>query len=172
MKTIYDERNIYIENNVIENCWYAVEYFNSFTNSVKQVYENFYIENNYMWYAGQGICNSRRDKEISAFIKGTGNATYGRNNAENFVIKNNVMIDATDYVMETRWCGSMSEEEISNSAPVIEDNIFVSESTTYFGIGYYVWVAGVPYVKYDFTEDYSEVLNENYGSGNECWVMK
>ena len=167
----YNQHNMTIKNNVIEKCVYSIEYFIS-SEDVMQYFKNFIIEDNYMWYAGEGICETRRDREVASHLKGRGAVPQTlKNYAENFVIRNNVMIGSTDFVFETRFSGdSMTEEMKENSKPLYENNIMVAGSHNYAGIGFYVWEKGVRPEMIDFDEDLETLLNSEYGSGNECWI--
>ena len=171
----YNEHNMYIKDNVVEYCNYNIEYFISGNATVMQYFKNFIVEDNYLWYAGYGICETRRDKETAAFFKGRGGSDniVTKNYAENFVIRNNVMIDTTDFMVETRFSGqNMTAEMKESSKPLYENNLMVARTSNFSGLGFYVWKQGDMGERITFDETFDDFLNENYGSGNECWVME
>ena len=164
-----NQHNITISDNVIEYCNWSVEYWLDWSDEVVQTYKNFLIEDNYMWYAGEGICDTRRDREKAAHIRTW--ATKGnRNWSEDIVINNNVMIDSVDFTIFLVWSGKMSEEVSAKCAPLLENNVFVADKDADAVIEHYVWEKGYGGTKIPMSES-EEFINE-FGSGNECWIRE
>lgn len=166
-----NEHNITITGNVMEYYNWGLEYWLGYTEEVKQTYKNFLFEDNYMWYAGQGICETRKDWGNMAHIRGGSSSnTNGRNYAENFVIKNNVMIGSERYMTLITWQGDMTENEKKSCAPQMYDNVFVGKENNRFIFEYYVYSSGY-WGKQNTMDKAADLLN-GYGENNEVWVMK
>lgn len=165
-----NQHNINIKNNVIEYCNYCVEYFCGWKENCKQTYSNFVIEGNYMWYSGQGICKTRLHFNEAAFIK----SWRYSNVAEGFVIRDNVMIDARAYVMETMW--TQNNEDGSSSAPLIQNNIIAAKEDINYS-SCQLWT-GAKWEKVKesyvqaYNESFEELLNSELGSGNQCLFIE
>ena len=90
--------------------------------------------------------------------------------AKNFVIRNNVMIDARAFVMETMW--THDNEDGSSSAPLMENNLIAAKK----GVNYSScqqwkgadWMAVKESYVQPYDESFEEVLNTTLGSGNQC----
>lgn len=116
--------NSVFTNNVIEYCNYSIEYFLGRMKSGNQsIMENLLIENNLMWYAGEGFCEQRPDKNQAAHIKSWGHV----NPAKNIVIKNNVMGYSTDMLVHIH-------ADQKESMPFSENNVYIGVYNQEFGV--------------------------------------
>ncbi len=162
---VMNQHNILLKDNVIERCNYCIEYFCGYTANCPQTYNNFVIEGNYLWYAGQGICSTRLHFGESAFIK----SWRYSNVAKDYVIRNNTMIDANSYVMETMW--TMDNEDGTSSAPLIENNIIAAKKDVNYS-SCQKFTGAWEKVKFDtvqyYNESFEDYLNSKMGSGNKC----
>ena len=92
--------------------------------------DTFLIEDNLMWYAGTGICETRPDGGNASHIQGW--RKYNRNRAKNFAVRNNVMIESTGQLVDIYTTQKNSDG--SNSMPTFNNNIMLNKSGTNFGI--------------------------------------
>ena len=115
--------NIFFINNVMEYCNYGVEYFLSNTESGDKI-NNINIENNLMWYGGEGLCSQRYNKSQDAHIK-----SWAHNNpvTANFTIKNNLFALGRHALVET-----ISSKGGQN--PVYSNNIYIQKYR--YNLGY------------------------------------
>lgn len=126
-RVFYQKRIRYVDN-VIENCNYSIEYFLSRcpkTNPSRM--EDFVIAGNLMWYAGQGLCEQRPDRNHDAHIK----SWIHSNRATGYVIRDNVFAGAHRQLVEV--CTSLDNPDGSSSLPRLENNVFIGKPPTLFG---------------------------------------
>jgi hypothetical protein len=128
---VKDQKNMYYARNVIEYCNYSIEYFLGIGSdaSNKTRMENFLIEDNYMWYAGTGFSQQRPDKTQGAHIKGWSGGN--RNRATGYVVRNNLMFDSSDMLVQI--VSPLYNSDGSNSMPRFENNDFVGRNGASFG---------------------------------------
>ncbi len=126
----HTQKNILYSSNVIEYCNYSIEYWITSNDTNASYIDTFLIEDNYMWYAGRGLCEQRRDDYNACHIQGW--RSYGRNRAINYVIRNNVMVDSLNYII----CVSTNQynPDGSDSMPVLNNNIMLASASTAFGV--------------------------------------
>ncbi|MBO7310664.1 MAG: hypothetical protein J6U86_04655 [Clostridia bacterium] len=99
----YDQENIEFSDNVIEYCNYSIEYFlTKIPSNNSSKINNFVIENNYMWNAGYGFCETRMlwARGFAGHIKSQ--FTSPCNRAEGFEITGNKMMFAKDSFLQIR----------------------------------------------------------------------
>lgn len=103
-------KNITFRNNVIERCTYSFEYFNG----VGGQFRNILIDSNVFRDAGKGWGIQRPDPEYTAHI----NSWNGKeNNAENFVISNNIL-DGSTYSL-------FVVASTAGTLPVMDSNTYI-----------------------------------------------
>ncbi len=118
------QKNIEYCGNVIEYCNYSTEFWLGSQTDIfleNSYLENFLIEDNYMWYAGFGLCEDRPDRRTGTHLRGW----YGALPATDFIVRNNFMYSTEWWIIRT-----MSEEV---SLPLFEGNIIVGEEGIQFG---------------------------------------
>ncbi len=115
--------NIFFINNVMEHCNYAIEYFLSNSDEGDKI-NNVNIENNIMWYGGEGLCSQRPNKNQDAHIK-----SWPHDNpvTTNFIIKNNLFALGRHALVET-----ISVKGGQN--PVYSNNIYIQKNR--YALGY------------------------------------
>lgn len=122
-------KNIRYSNNVIEYSNYSIEYFiNGICEGNDSGIYGFTVENNLMWYAGEGLCRQRPDKTEAAHIK----SWTSTNHAKNYVIKNNLMCLSFNMLMHI--CSVSPGCDGSNCMPVFENNTVIGRDGDLFGI--------------------------------------
>ena len=89
---------------------------------------NLLIEDNHMWYAGRGLCAQRPDKTEAAHIKGWNH----ENPAENYVIRNNLMVDSFNMLVHIH--ASLPGPDGGDSMPRLENNHFAGRAGELFGV--------------------------------------
>ena len=106
--------NVVFENNLIEHCIYAIEYFLRGNEDDPQLLQkDIYFENNILRYNGSGFGKQRPDP-YSAAIR----TNFNANLAENFVIKNNIIDGCTNYMF-------LIYAANEKSLPKMSDNIVI-----------------------------------------------
>ncbi|MBE6787207.1 MAG: hypothetical protein E7537_02540 [Ruminococcaceae bacterium] len=128
--TTRKHQNVLYSGNVIEKCNYSIEYWITSTDENQSYIDTFLIEDNLMWYAGTGICETRPDGGNASHIQGW--RKYNRNRAKNFAVRNNVMIESTGQLVDIYTTQKNSDG--SNSMPTFNNNIMLNKSGTNFGI--------------------------------------
>ena len=127
------QKNMTYSNNVLEYCYYSIEYFLSACpeNNPSRM-ENFIIEGNHMWYQGAGWSQQRppADSVYGAHIKGQCSSTGG-NRATNYIIRNNLMVGVTHRFV--RISSSLLNPDGSDSMPSLSGNVFAAEYGQTFG---------------------------------------
>ena len=157
--------NILYSGNVLEYCNYSIEYWMYSTQNNDSEILNFVIEDNYMWYAGRGLCEQRPDKTNACHINGW--RTEGRNRAKNYVIRNNVMIDSYNYIFGIYSTAINSDGEYS--MPTLNNNIILARSDTKLGvlaqgeIGDTSWPQNVPFSKDMFSRIEASLNGDIFG---------
>ncbi len=131
---IKNQKNMTYARNVIEYCNYSIEYFlsGSAGHGNPSRMENFFIEDNYMWYAGHGFCEQRPDRGEAAHIKTWYGLPAERNRATNFHIKNNLMLYANDSLVHI--FSNLYNHDGSDSMPTLENNHFLAKRGDDFGM--------------------------------------
>ena len=124
------QENVLYSGNVIENCNYSIEYWITSTNSNPSYIDTFLIEDNLMWYAGHGLCETRSDKANACHIQGW--RFFDRNRATNFVIRENVMIDSLNQIINVYT--TQVNKDGSSSMPMLNNNIMLNKAKGQFGI--------------------------------------
>ncbi len=128
--TLRKHERVLYSGNVIENCNYSIEYWITSTNTNPSYIDTFLIEDNLMWYAGYGLCQTRSDKVNACHIQGWRH--YNRNRAKNYVVRNNVMIDSLDQLV------NIYSTEVNvgggNSMPMFNNNIMLNKESGKFGV--------------------------------------
>ena len=105
-------KNILYEDNLIEYCCYSIEYFE---HDPTAMMSNIVIQNNLLRYSGYGWGNQRTTNVgISAHIK----SWYAPNQAEKFIIRNNILDTGLDNIVEI-WANAGS-----SSLPSMSGNIY------------------------------------------------
>ncbi len=124
-------KNLYYAHNVIEYCNYSIEYFLSNCAPENPSYmENFVIEDNYMWYAGEGLCEQRPDNGQGSHINGWGGANNNR--AVNYVIRDNLMLYSKQILV---WIASnLYNPDGNDSMPAMSGNHFLQTRGGTFGM--------------------------------------
>ncbi len=125
------QRNMRYAHNVIEYCNYSIEYFLSNCPSENpSCMENFVIEDNYMWYAGEGFCEQRPDKGQGSHINGWSGTNNNR--AANYVIRDNLMLYSKQILV---WIASnLRNPDGSDSMPVMSGNHYLQTKGSSFGM--------------------------------------
>ena len=124
------QENVLYSGNVLEYCNYSMEYWITSSDSNPSYIDTFLIEDNLMWYAGYGLCSTRDDKSNACHIQGW--RFFDRNRATNFVIRNNVMIDSYNQIINAYT--TQINADGSNSMPVLNNNIMLNKAYGQFGI--------------------------------------
>ena len=124
------QENVLYSGNVIENCNYSIEYWITSTDSNPSYIDTFLIEDNLMWYAGHGLCETRSDKSNACHIQGW--RFFDRNRATNFVIRENVMIDSLNQIINVYT--TQVNADGSNSMPMLNNNIMLNKAYGQFGV--------------------------------------
>ncbi len=124
------QKNMNYSRNVIEYCNYSIEYFLSGSDSNPSRMENFLIEDNYMWYAGSGLCEQRPDKSSAAHIKGW--FSDDRNRATNYVVRRNLFLCSKEMLFD--FGSLLFNPDGSNSMPHMEDNHILGKHGQLFGV--------------------------------------
>jgi hypothetical protein len=83
-----------------------------------------------MWYAGRGLCETRSDKGNGCHIQGWRH--YNRNRAKNYAIRNNVMIDSSEQMINIYTTQTNSDG--SKSMPIFNNNIMLHNVGGQFGV--------------------------------------
>ncbi len=110
--------NISFKNNVIEYATYSIEYFLG-TDKEGDGIRNINIENNLMWYAGEGFTTQRPERGHAAHIKSW---MHHKNPlTENFVVKNNLFALSDNVLVET-------VSTTGGQKPIYADNIYIQNS--------------------------------------------
>lgn len=107
--------DVYFHDNLMENNTYSIEIFSEQPED-RDLIKNILIENNIMRNAGYGWGMQRPDKEGTSHIK----LWDHRNNAENFVIKNNIL-DKGRYSLIHIGAAKKS------SYPIMSGNVYVQD---------------------------------------------
>ena len=123
--------NVLYSGNVLEYCNYSFEYWVTSSATNPSYIENFLIENNYMWYAGRGLCEQRPDHGNGSHINGW--RFYDRNRAKKYAVRNNVMADSREYIMNIYSVWSTDE---GNSMPIFNNNIVLVDTTATLGVAH------------------------------------
>ena len=124
------QKNVLYSGNVIEKCNYSIEYWITSTDSNPSYIDTFLIEDNLMWYAGHGLCETRSDKANACHIQGW--RFYDRNRATNYVIRDNVMIDSLNQIVNVYT--TQVNADGSNSMPILNNNIMLGKEKGQFGV--------------------------------------
>lgn len=128
--TLRTQKNVLYSGNVIENCNYSIEYWITSSDSNPSYIDTFLIEDNLMWYAGRGLCETRSDKSNACHIQGW--RFFDRNRATNFVIRENVMIDSYNQIINCYT--TQLNADGSNSMPILNNNIMLNKAYGQFGV--------------------------------------
>jgi hypothetical protein len=128
--TTRKHQKVLYSGNVIENCNYSIEYWITSTDSNQSHIDTFLIEDNLMWYAGRGLCETRSDKGNGCHIQGWRH--YNRNRAKNYAIRNNVMIDSSEQMINIYTTQTNSDG--SKSMPIFNNNIMLHNVGGQFGV--------------------------------------
>ena len=121
---------------------------------------NFVIEDNHLWYAGRGFSEQRPNKNAGAHIK----SWQHRNRASGFVIRNNVIADTKDYLIQI-WSGLLNADG-SESMPAFENNLLlgtVGGKLGYFG------QKDATFLAYNLK---AEENMDGYGKDNTFWFTE
>ena len=132
----------------MEYCNYSIEYFLEKTDDGDKI-NNINIENNLMWYAGEGLCSQRPSKNQNAHIK-----SWAHHNpvTTNFTIKNNLFALGEHALTET-----ISTKGGQN--PVYSNNIYIQKYR--YNLGY---IGQNRNTKLEFTvENIKNQLNDKTG---------
>ncbi len=120
----YSMINIKYTNNVMEYSNYSIEWFlGNVPSGNKSVMRDVLVENNLMWYAGEGLSSQRDDKNEAAHIKSWGHHNPG----SNVTVKDNLMAYTT--VMQVHLF-SINEEGVGR----LSNNTFIAKSGVDFGV--------------------------------------
>lgn len=106
--------NIVFRGNVMERCNYSIEYFQTVTDG--SYIGNIVFEDNYCWYAGEGLCEQRPDAGGEAHIKSWHSDCNTLNGY--FEIRNNVFAYSKPYLVQLNAC----EERYM---PTLSGNVFI-----------------------------------------------
>ncbi len=128
-QAVISMKHIRYTDNVMEYCNYSIEYFLNTGSEENQSYmTDFCIENNYMWYAGQGFCEQRPDRGQAAHIKSWNHP----NRASDYRIVGNLLVFSKDMLVHIH--SHCLNDDGSNSMPQMENNWFIGHSNQMFGI--------------------------------------
>jgi hypothetical protein len=83
-----------------------------------------------MWYAGHGLCQTRPDTGNACHIQGW--RFYERNRAKNYVIRENVMIDSLNQIVNIY--STEVNADGSDSMPMFNNNIMLNKEYAQFGV--------------------------------------
>ena len=128
--TLRKQERVLYSGNVIENCNYSIEYWITSTDENPSYIDSFLIEDNLMWYAGYGLCETRPDKVNACHINGW--RWYNRNRAKNYIIRDNVMIDSLDQIVNIYT--TQKNDDGSDSMPIFSNNIMLNKQGGKFGV--------------------------------------
>lgn len=128
--TLRKQERILYSGNVIENCNYSIEYWITSSDNNPSYIDTFLIEDNLMWYAGHGLCETRSDKLNASHINGWRH--FDRNRAQNYVIRDNVMIDSLDQILNIYT--TQTNPDGSDSMPIFNNNIILNKQGSNFGV--------------------------------------
>ncbi|MBR6564788.1 MAG: hypothetical protein IKK71_05065 [Clostridia bacterium] len=128
--TLRKQERVLYSGNVIENCNYSIEYWITSTDANPSYIDTFLIEDNLMWYAGYGLCQTRTDRTNACHIQGW--RFYERNRAKNYVVRNNVMIDSLNQIINIY--STEVNADGSDSMPTFNNNIMLNKEFGEFGV--------------------------------------
>ena len=128
--TLRKQERILYSGNVIENCNYSIEYWITSSDNNPSYIDTFLIEDNLMWYAGHGLCETRSDKLNACHINGWRH--FDRNRAQNYVIRDNVMIDSLNQIFNIYT--TQTNPDGSDSMPIFNNNIIFNKQSGNFGV--------------------------------------
>ena len=128
--TLRKQERVLYSGNVIENCNYSIEYWITSTKDNPSYIDTFLIEDNLMWYAGRGLCETRPDKVNACHIQGW--RFYDRNRATNYVVRDNVMIDSLDQIVNIYT--TQVNADGSDSMPEFSKNLILNSENGKFGV--------------------------------------
>ncbi|MBR6741410.1 MAG: hypothetical protein IKL93_01570 [Clostridia bacterium] len=128
--TLRKQERVLYSGNVIENCNYSIEYWITSNNDNPSYIDTFLIEDNLMWYAGRGLCETRPDKVNACHIQGW--RFYDRNRAINYVVRDNVMIDSLDQIVNIYT--TQVNADGSDSMPEFSKNLILNSENGKFGV--------------------------------------
>lgn len=155
------QTNILYTGNVMEYCNYSIEYFLSGVPAGNPSHMgNLRIEDNYMWYAGRGLCAQRPDKTEAAHIKGWNHD----NPAQNYVIRNNLMVDS--FNMLVHIYASLPGPDGGDSMPQLEGNQFAGHAGDLFGV-----LAYQDGTRRQYTPDVVSYMGEK-SHGDTLWIIE
>ncbi len=123
---------VVFDNNLVEKCAYNIEYFARDYKDNLDVIANCTISNNILRDAGVGICRSAPDAGArEAAIKGWDT----KNQAMNFVIKNNIFDRSTEYLIHIgslKW--DVSKQTLGARTPeylpIMQGNVYIQNRDT------------------------------------------
>lgn len=133
---LMNQTNMFFKDNVIEYSNYSIEFFLSERAEGNQSHmDNFVIENNLMWYAGEGgFCSQRPDKTQTAHIKGWNHKNY----VGTLVVKNNLMAFSSSMLMDSNF--NAHDGSWTRTGVKLENNTFIGNYGQNFGkFGYYTF---------------------------------
>jgi hypothetical protein len=114
---------------VIEYCNYSIEYFlNGVHEDNPSHIDNFLIEDNISWYAGEGFCEQRHNRGYGSHIKSGGTC----NRASNYFVKNNLFIGNEEQIVYI--ASTLYNDDGSDSMPELSGNHFVGKTGHFWGI--------------------------------------
>ncbi len=118
-------RNVVYSGNLIEKCIWSIEYYfgNPDPKTVKRLMTNIIIEDNILRCAGEGFGSQRLNGNYAAHIMSW---WFHENNAENFVIRNNIFDRSTHCILQI----NAAEKK---SLPILCNNKYLQNKGGYFG---------------------------------------
>ena len=162
------QKNMTYSNNVLEYCYYSIEYFlSSCPADNPSRMENFIIEGNHMWYQGAGWSQQRppMDSVYGAHIKGQ--CSSSGNRATNYIIRNNLMVGITHRFV--RISSNLLNPDGTDSMPTFVGNVFAAEYGQKFGQVEQFETPRVSEPKY--TGDVKEYLADRSDGTNTYWFI-
>ncbi len=118
------QKNMHYAHNVIEYCNYSIEYFlSSCPAENPSRMENFVIEDNYMWYAGEGFCEQRPDKGQGSHIMGWWGSIHNR--ATGYEIRDNLMLYSKQMLVIIS--SDLYNPDGSDSMPAMSGNTYLQK---------------------------------------------
>ena len=153
--------NVRFRRNVMERCYYSIEYFMyNITPGTDSHIEDVIYEDNLMRDAGRGFCMQRFDRLGASHIK----SGRGLNPSKNFLIRNNIMWNSGSMIIQI--CALTQDPKYSSCLPELSNNVYIQRPEGEIGI--YSMGKGV---RIAFDEDGEELIKAADPNGKYCYDL-
>lgn len=117
------EKNIEVENNVVEYCNYGLEFFVSASQGNYSHFENVTISKNHFWYSGYGLSEQRPDLYDNGHVYFT-RGPWKNQMTEKVKITDNVMCLARLFIVNTQY-GAAAGPYKDTSGFIYQGNVII-----------------------------------------------